>query len=97
VKIRKTCLPSILGISAEGVKEHEVQRAGGSRQREDCRFEIFDCRFSAGHAPAASLGHYAALSFVVIGRRRNCGLQIQLDLVLDIERQKLMEIPIHNN
>ena len=28
------------------------------------------------HMPAASLGHYAALSFVVIGRRPNCAFEI---------------------
>jgi hypothetical protein len=33
------------------------------------------------HMPAASLGHYAALSFVVIGRRRNWKLR---DLGLQI-------------
>ena len=39
-KIGKTCLPSILGVSAEGVKEHEDQRAGGSGKIVDFRLRI---------------------------------------------------------
>ena len=36
-------------------------------------FLIWDCRFSIGHMPSASLGQYASLSFVVIGREKRIG------------------------
>ena len=38
---------------------------------EDCRFQIVDCGFGTGHVAAPSLGQYASLSFVVIGRKQD--------------------------
>ena len=36
-------------------------------------FLIWDCGFSIGHLASPSLGHYASLSFVVIGRGKRKG------------------------
>ena len=48
-------------INVRRLGEHgEIQLAAGSRQ-------------ANSHMPAASLGHYASLSFVVVGRRWDWG------------------------
>jgi hypothetical protein len=47
-KIRRSYFLSILGVSAEGVKEHEGQQAAGSKQQAEgqCALRIYQLTFA---------------------------------------------------